>query len=227
MKQKTHHPILFSTPMVKAILNGKKTQTRRVIKAPVSDDVGEFLKQLRPCRRIKYEYMGDPEQGHEVSLKPYAFLGDLLYVREAWNIFLNDKGPEHFTRLINFPANNICIDVPEEYWEWYDIKEERGYLGRPSIHLPKWASRIWLKVKDVKVEKLQDISEEDAEKEGVDFLRHYPDADETLTAKELFMCLWDSINGQPRKNGQDISWKANPWVWVVEFERTEKPEVIL
>ena len=153
---------------------------------------------------------------------PYGFKDDLLYVRETWNLFLNDKGKEGYTRLINFPADNSTIIVPEEHWKWWDEKEERGYLNRPSIHLPKWASRIWLKVKNIRVERLQDISEEDAEKEGVDFIRYYPDADETLTAKELFMCLWDSINGNPRKNGVDISWNSNCWVWAVSFERIKK-----
>ena len=84
--------------------------------------------------------------------------------------------------------------------------------GRPSIHMPRWASRILLEITAVRVERLQDISEEQAEAEGVNFLRYVPDADETLTAAQLFECLWSSING-------DESWSANPWVWVVEFKR--------
>lgn len=86
--------------------------------------------------------------------------------------------------------------------------------GRPSIHMPRWASRILLEITAVRVELLQEISEGQAEAEGVGFLRHALDADETLTAAQLFECLWSSING-------DKSWHGNPWVWVVEFKRIE------
>lgn len=216
-------PILFSTPMVKAILNGNKTQTRRVIKDQ------SLITKIPATLTMEHSPFGCPD--------------DLLWVRETWNLFLNDKGPEGYTRLINFPANNVCIDVPEEHWEWWDLKEERGYLNRPSIHMPKWMSRIWLKVKDIRVERLQDISEEDAKKEGIEYEHHYDGTPEFghdmgLWYKDYikkgvshhspiksFKSLWDSINGEPRKDGKDISWKANPWVWAVEFERIEKWQI--
>ncbi|KOG02182.1 Phage-related protein [Pseudomonas syringae pv. aceris] len=82
---------------------------------------------------------------------------------------------------------------------------------RPSIHMPRWVSRILLEINDVRVERLQDISEGQAEAEGVNFLRSAPDLDETLTAAQLFDCLWSPINSAD-------SWNANPWVWVIEFK---------
>lgn len=86
----------------------------------------------------------------------------------------------------------------------------------PSIHMPRRASRITLEVTGVRIERLQGISAADAEAEGIDFLRRVPDADETLTPQQLFMCLWDSIN-----KARGFGWDANPWVWVVEFKRIE------
>lgn len=84
--------------------------------------------------------------------------------------------------------------------------------GRPSIHMPRVASRTNLEVTGVRVERLQDISEADAEAEGIDFLRHVPDADETLSARDLYRILWDTIN-----EARGFGWNTNPWVWVVEF----------
>jgi len=235
-------PILFSTPMVLAILNNEKTNTRRVIKNQPSDEVGEFLRQLWPCKRKQYEYMGDPEQGHEVNTKPYAFPGDSFYVRESWNLFLNNEGPEGYTRLIQYSADGATIAVPEEHFQWFDEKEKNGYLKRPSIFMPKWASRIWLKVKNIRVEKLQDISEEDSLKEGIrSFTKDGVGFKYGLdgwhwscqtgspfmcnTAKIAFELLWDSINGKPRKNGVDISWGANPWTWGIEFQKKRKAQL--
>jgi hypothetical protein len=134
--------------------------------------------------------------------------------------------------MINYPAGNNKFPVPEEYFDWFDEKEKRGYLGRPSIHLPKWASLIWLKVKRVWVERVQDISEDDAIKEGVrpntldgvpipgEYFKYpverYEDGFPAFSAKESFQTLWDSIYD---------TWNENPWVWACEFERTEKPNV--
>jgi hypothetical protein len=84
----------------------------------------------------------------------------------------------------------------------------------PSIHMPRWVSRIELEMTGVRVERLQDISRADAEAEGVNFLRHVPDADETLTVQELYSVLWDNLNA-----ARGYGWDANPWVWVVEFRR--------
>lgn len=223
-------PILFSTEMVNAILAGNKTMTRRVF---TGETYGEFESMCRIVEGIPKNLLnrwGAMFKGGDDILpvrnftpSPYGFVGDLLWVRETTCI-----APKRFAT-----PDDSCIPDPDGDMRYVSYKadghsedamRDYGLKWTPSIHVPKWAARIWLKVKSVRVESLQDASEEEAEKEGIDFLRYYPDADETLTAKELFMCLWDSINGKPRKDGQDISWKANPWVWVVEFERTEKPQ---
>lgn len=148
---------------------------------------------------------------------------------------LNDEGPDGFRRCIKFAADDSIMIVPEKYYAWWDEKAKRGYLNRPSIFMPKWATRLWLRVTAIRVERLQDISEEDAEKEGVEHntldgvpipdeyykypIERYEDGFPAFSAVESFETLWDSINGKPRKDGKDISWAANPWVWVIEFER--------
>ena len=167
-------PILFSTPMVQAILEGRKTQTRRVVK-------GEALKWLEPDM-FTPEFVANPEN----SLCPYGQPGDLLWVRETW---INQDGDYKFL------ADNL---------DWKGIMK-----FKPSIYMPKEAARIWLKVVNVRVERLQEISEQDAIAEGVETLGLYPGY--SVSSRGKFEGLWNHINGAE-------SWDANPWVWVVEFE---------
>lgn len=204
-------PILFSGAMVRSLLNCTKSQTRRPVKG--------FALELLAPDGFTPEYVALPENGN----CPYGFAGDRLYVKEtffAWGRwetrYSAKKGRDewHFVDMTidsgkqyRYPATmGGCSsarqrgDVMPQWWK------------RPAIFMPRGASRIDLDITGVRVERLNDISEADAEAEGVDFLRHVPDADETLTAKELYWCLWDSING----NG---SWAANPWVWAVELKR--------
>jgi len=164
--------LMFKAPMVRAILSGQKTQTRRILKNQRSYD-------LDKCP------MGQP--------------GDRIYVREtfAW---------------VPTACESDEIVFAADYQDGSDKADGVRYI--PSIHMPKAAARIWLEITGVRVERLQAISEDDAEAEGVGFLRSVPDADETLTAKQLFECLWDSTGGD---------WDANPWVWVIDFKRIEKP----
>ena len=195
-------PILFSAAMVRAILEGRKTVTRRVVKAqPRSKaDIGSYgLGQ--PFIRNTEVTKPNPEC-------PYGRPGDRLWVREAWaaDAQLDAVAPCDLSRgePILYPADGVtrtsgCSMI------------SAGRV-RPSIHMPRWASRILLELTDVRVERLHDISEEQSEAEGIYFLRAAPDFDETLTAKQLYEILWDHING----NG---AWGANPWVWVVEFNR--------
>jgi hypothetical protein len=176
-------PILFNGEMVRAILEGRKTQTRRVVK-------GQALDWLESAG-FTPEYTSLPENG----LCPYGQPGDRLWVRETW-------------------ARGYVAQGCAEFFVYPVCDNRTDYSGpwKPSIHMPRAACRILLEVTGVRVERLQDISEADAEAEGVDFLRQMPDADETLSAKELYQCLWDSIHN---------SWAANPWVWVIEFTRIE------
>ena len=203
-------PIIFSTPMVQAILDGRKTQTRRVIKPQPTEDVGEFLCQLWPCRRKQYEYMGDPENGHEVSLKPYAFIGDRLWVRETYWV-----QPENVTErdLINgadtWPDWIYQADEPNEY----ELKEW-GWKKKPSIFMPRKLARIWLEITNIRVERLQDISFDDCYAEGVEtYVMSAAHINVHMSPFQRFTALWDSINGKKHP------WGSNPWVWVIDFEK--------
>ncbi|WP_338794395.1 hypothetical protein [Pseudomonas sp. AE27] len=203
MSQAKERPILFSGHMVRAILNGQKTVTRREIKPSMrSADTSFELHQQedeswRPMHTFDESCMDAKGTEHPIVC-PYGQPGDRLWVREAW-------------------AQINVAQAPSESWVVYrecDNRTDYGGPWKPSIHMRRRDSRILLEVTDVRVELLRDISEEQAEAEGVGFLRHAPDADETLTAAQLFECLWSSING-------DESWNGNPWVWVVEFKRIE------
>jgi hypothetical protein len=206
-------PIIFSTPMVQAILDGRKTQTRRIVK-------GEALEWLDQTK-FTPEFVSDPDN----SLCPYGQPGDLLWVREAF---------QHTSILnINMEDENYGYVYRADGQPWDD---HEGWRWKPSIHMPKAAARIWLRVKDVRVERVQEISEADIKAEGVripvngkgsnrvilelsgknkaiEFLPKVlnikPNQSELMFAH--WAQLWCKINGRE-------SWDANPWVWVVEFE---------
>ena len=205
-------PILFSAPMVRAILEGRKTVTRRPVKATKAHANGFMMldhgKGWRP-----YNAFGDFASDHEGMeypiACPYGKLGDRLWVRET--CFINDyreasvPEQERADCEIHYRADGIPdFEGEEELIRW-----------RPSIHMPRWASRILLEVTDVRVERLQDITEEQALAEGikkhsdggyhVEDGKHYSDS-----PVESFACLWSSVGGD---------WDANPWVWCVSFKR--------
>lgn len=198
-------PILFNAEMVRAILAGRKTQTRRVVK---QTDSG-YAKEPNGHRRW---HLGDPDA---VLASPLGQVGDRLWVRETfiqgWK-YENDI-PDQYNEDGSEKPMHTWYRATDGDISWYTDDEMRDSPPwKPSIHMPKSASRITLEITGVRIERLQDITDADAEAEGVDFLRQVPDADETLTASQLFMCLWDSIY----KN-----WNSNPWVWVYEFKRVE------
>lgn len=187
---KNAKPIIFSTSMVKAILDGKKTQTRRVIKI---DDAPENWKiSIAGTSIVRAE-------PYDVKLPRYA-AGDILWVRETWS-----EHQEYY--------NNSAKVFAEPH---YIYKADGVYANKwhPSIHMPKEAARIFLKVTDVRVERLQDITEEDAITEGMS--KTLVDGVVFISAKGNFHVLWDSLN---IKRG--YGWEDNPWVWVIEFERVE------
>lgn len=198
-------PILFSAPMVHAILAGTKTQTRRVVKP--TPPPGAHLHNIT-CQS-GYRYAADPalilpafdpNQGRVRWDCPYGQPGDRLWVREAWQAELrwDWTAPRDIKR-----GSPIYFEFGDEAVPACAGKK------RPSIHMPRWASRITLEVTSVRVERLQDISEDDAYAEGVKHSEHGG-----ITARDGFRRLWESINGAG-------SWDTNPWVWVVEFKRTE------
>ncbi|MBH3395847.1 hypothetical protein [Pseudomonas monteilii] len=213
MSQAKERPILFSGHMVRAILNGQKTVTRREIKPSMrsADSSFELHQQedesWRPMHTFDESCMDAKGTEHPIVC-PYGQPGDRLWVREAWlaDAQLDSIAPRDLSQgePILYPADGSVRQTGCAM-----VSQGRG---RPSIHMPRWASRILLEITAVRVELLQDITEEQAKSEGVNFLQHVPDADETLTASQLFECLWSSING-------DESWNGNPWVWVVEFKR--------
>jgi hypothetical protein len=210
-------PIIFSTPMVQAILAGRKTQTRRVIKI---DDAPENWKiSIAGTSIVRTE-------PYDVKLPRYA-AGDVLWVRESW---CENRG-KYF-----YKADNICngctedgICLPEGVAKHItcELCEDRdGYIKwRSPRFMPKEAARIFLLVTNVRVERVQDITEEDAIAEGVLWERarkiNQLETSDSIydNAKALFMRLWDSINAK-----RGYGWDKNPWVWVVKFERISKDE---
>jgi hypothetical protein len=171
-------PILFSAPMVRAILDGTKTQTRRIIK-----DLGGDNDWGCPCPFFINGITSTAffDAGEDVRLCPYGYPGELLWVRETFC-------PAHYKA----GANQADLD-------WL---RERGMRWKPSIHMPRSASRITLEIVSVRVERLNDISEDDAKAEGVTILGG------CKTYKQEFELLWNQIHG---------NWNSNPWVWVIEF----------
>lgn len=171
-------PILFNTQMVRAILDGRKTCTRRIVKPQPTAHYGT------QC------------------IKPPYQPGDILYVRETWS--LRFDGEKYF-----YKADKNTSREEKRLLDYNDVK------WRPSIHMPKEAARIWLKVTNVRVERLQNITEDGAEVEGC--------FDYTSTALG-FPDVWDSTI---KKSDLDrYGWNTNPWVWVIKFERCEKPKEV-
>lgn len=231
-------PILFNTEMVRAILDGRKSCTRRLVK-PQPDKKHTFPLGFVTDSTEKKEVgcfgFGINEYGGSIQYaKPPYQPGDILYVRETWEHFecCCCEGDEHgncYREPQQSALNKSCgcymYRATDEIYgdaKWH-----------PSIHMPKEAARIWLKVTDVRVERLQEITPQQAESEGVGNLFYedigYSEKNygtevdkEYGIAREQFAWLWESTI---KKSDLDrYGWNANPWVWVIEFERCEKPE---
>ncbi|MEO6147833.1 MAG: hypothetical protein ABIT70_12470 [Sulfuriferula sp.] len=218
------HPILFSALMVQAILDGRKTQTRRLVKPqPV------YVQQSRGiCSSA-------PDWSHIIKC-PYGQRGDRLWVRETW------QGPllegEYDDRPADVETPKYCVYHADDGYapEYMDADDNLRQGWRPSIHMPRWASRILLEITSIRVERLLDISIEDAKNEGLKSLTKdgvtikygIPDKDGQPGMDDIgwpwalwnsnpiaaFKHLWMGINGL-------LSWEENPWVWVIEFRRIE------
>jgi len=200
-------PILFKPDMVRAILEGRKTMTRRIVKPqpPLgSDGVAYNPSHFEPDRGWYWK----PHGGFAKC--PYGAPGDMLWVREAFS------GP-HGCR--NLKPSEWPEGCPIWYWTDGNVAGFDATQPKPSIHMPRWASRLTLEITDVRVERLQDISEDDARAEGIAdggcLNCGEPEpcgcSDPQPDARDAFIHLWQSING-------DQSWSANPWVWVVSFK---------
>lgn len=195
-------PILFSAPMVRAILAGNKTQTRRVVKHQPSSQGFDGP----PVFNSAFGDYGYP--GQRGVRCPYGMPGDRLWVREAWRAF-SDGG------LYEEPGTEVDYRATPASWA-----AASNAPWKPSIHMPRWASRITLEITGILVERLQEISEADAIAEGIERINgapHWAWKDYSGNGQDLspvfsYQSLWESINGPG-------SWEANPWVWVVEFKR--------
>ena len=202
-------PILFNTEMVRAILDGRKTCTRRVIKHNV-DAI------LNSPYHMEHPEVEDAWLIKKLCRPPYE-PGDILYVRETWG-----EGYAEGTYI--YKADDKLAELPT-------FKKTSKILYHPSIHMPKEAARIWLKVTDVRVKRLQGITDEQAKREGI----QYDECPTGFTWKQetdmhncyttpigAMQALWDSTI---KKSDLDrYGWAANPWVWVIGFERCEKPK---
>lgn len=219
-------PILFNTEMVRAILDGRKTVTRRLVKPQPTERLicGQNWDKLLVAAAAPYQP------------------GDILYVRETWHKYKKRVGNGEGCYIAEF----------YEYKSSIANSEDANEPWKPSIHMPKEAARIFLKVKDVRVERLQEITEEQAKAEGIreyskdgklwkyavtdDWWIEYHHKyrkfftgswwhDMPRTAKEAFHHLWNSTLGRrDTPEWYANNWSGNPWVWVIEFERCEKPE---
>ncbi len=205
-------PIIFSCEMVRAILEGRKTQTRRVIKPmPTSNSKYGYITIKTATHCFIWYENGDKK------LCPFGSVGDRLWVRESWwhykALYLEQAGFKGgtITRLENGdPASFHPNDsfTPEDY--------PRVWKKRPSIHMPRWASRITLEIVNVRAELLQDISEENAISEGMcwEIAKPFCFSDEEYNFDPVltFWRYWDKLNAK-----RGFGWDVNPWVWVIEF----------
>lgn len=214
----TERPILFSAEMVRAILDGRKTQTRRVIKPqPWVDNMGNacwkdrnFGQSANHVPHIKALASPIPCSDTKRVLCPYGKPGDLLWVRETWCL----EEPPHIPSVhYRADGEHVVLDDGDGFTAVNKDGSEKS-PWRPSIHMPRWASRITLRITDVRVERLQDIREDDARAEGCDPVIHEDGAIDCGTRKTTFARLWNRINGPG-------AWEANSWVWVISFERVK------
>ena len=201
-------PILFNTDMVRAILEGRKTVTRRVVKPHYRDnEIGfNIIKNANTGKYVCIEYFDEWENETRYMADPYR-PGDILYVRETWAPFYKTmySAPVIGYRYYSETDEEIKERIPE-YLNWF-------WPGRwsPSIHMPRDAARIFLRVTDVRVERLQDIDDDGVVSEGMEIGAPFDE-------------LWDSTI-KPKDHAL-YGWDANPWVWVIEFERITREEAL-
>lgn len=218
-------PILFNTDMVRAILDGRKTATRRVIKPQPKFSLcytyaGHNYGTWTYPSDSAYVYWGEEyrlpdsitEDDKKMVWKPPYHADDILYVRETW--CLRYDGEKYFYKSDKNTAREDKRLLDYDHVSW-----------KPSIHMPKEAARIFIKVTNVRVERLQDITDEQAKAEGANWKNGKNVGFEEKmrrTSVERFAEIWDSTI---KKSDLDrYGWDANPWVWVIEFERCQKPE---
>lgn len=253
----SEHPILFSTNMVKSIQAGKKTQTRRVIKVQPPTDKHRMVLQLdttsRERRKHNGKYHWAIRDGLNVTEEqviyfkcPYGKVGDKLWVREGFrctgggserNLLYRADGGDSALSFCGINDGRSAA-VQKQHWvEWDRLTYETktGCNWRPSIHMPRWASRILSEITDIRVERVQEITDAAVLAEGIEqqhIEKYRPFLHKNDIHGAAFGELWDSINSKrietyfntvKNKDIQRVvpgySWESNPWVWVVEFKR--------
>lgn len=212
MKEK---PIIFNTEMVKAILGGRKTQTRRIIK-PQPEDIGA-VKLTKVTFQLPYDWFYTSNSGKIGIFKtngakcPHGQPGDRLWVRETWRPSQIEDKAWYKAGIWNCTKDQL-ITVHDSH-KGLDGKNK----WKPSIHMFKKYARIWLEITDIKVERLQDITYSEIIAEGfTHFLtdEQQTDGEHRYRAKQFFAKFWDSINGKKHP------WESNSWVWVIDFKST-------
>ncbi|EOW6161720.1 hypothetical protein ACSLST_19905 [Klebsiella pneumoniae] len=215
--------MIFNADMVRAILYGRKTQTR----LPIKWKQTRFTEIGEREDGSKWPWSEDAEHACDFWHPcPFGAVGDRIWVRETFQgpLFDYDLMDNYCKDPTPFEKPEFCVykadGVPAP--EFYDADDELHCCWRPSIHMPRWASRILLEITDVRVERLNAINEHDAQAEGVaklrgGFWKHYQPGwtQHQLSARGSFVTLWKSIYG-------DESWNSNPWVWVIKFKRIEE-----
>ncbi|HBV7788742.1 MULTISPECIES: morphogenetic protein [Enterobacteriaceae] len=204
MTKITERGMIFNSDMVRAILDGRKTQTRRPVKFPFKDrNLG--------CELSGNELAGELSSGNYLN-SPFGKPGDRIWVRETFQgpLFDIDQMDAYCKDSAPFEKTQFCVYKADgkPAPEFFDADDNLHCCWRPSIHMPRWASRLLLEITSVRVERIRSMSQDDARAEGVIA------ASGPMEAGLAFRELWDSIYGEE-------SWKANPWVWVIEFERIE------
>lgn len=198
-------PILLNAEMVRAVLAGRKTQTRRML-TPRQLNMIDAAASIGECYPLEYGHQHENSQSYYREWCPFGAVGNRLWVRETWARYNIDQDSHDIA---------YCATTPDDW-----PKEGRW---RPSIHMPRWASRITLEITGVRVERLQDISAEDVTAEGIKTLgesmwgpQWWLDAPQAAIndAQLQFSIIWSKIYGEE-------SWQANPWVWVIKFKRVE------
>jgi hypothetical protein len=205
-------PILFQGEMVRAILDGRKTQTRRVIKIQPSVKDADplvyspFHGQFRPASWFDGERAGSWNGGNPIRC-PYGHIGDRLWVRETWGVAngLNSVKP-----------NDIHVGIPIIYRASSVRPDDPSMMWRSPYFIKRWMSRLTLEIMDVRVQRVREISEEDCMAEGIEPEENFTVGGNPQGSGYKFRFLWDSINAK-----RGFGWSANPWVWAVTFRRIE------
>lgn len=219
--------IIFNTEMVRAIIDGRKTQTRCIAKFKPIDKAlnlnysglraGNYHAGVKDGRCVLRSTDGATWNDRTYPLTcPYGNVGNRLWVRETWQgpLVDSEKAYDLFKDPTPYQKVENCVYKADGGYapEYIDCDDNFRQGWRPSTQMPRWASRITLEITDVRVERLNDISNEDAKSEGCWYGRGGGVPDEAVTPSDYFPTLWESLYGKG-------SWDRNPWVWVIEFKR--------